>query len=272
MKIPIFCYSLFFMWVLAPFLKAQNSTFIYELNYKPYSGSLKTEKIIFYLDSKDGASIFRSEKFRQSDSIKAKRGTGNGFDMEYNNKQLYIYKKDKSNEILKYVFVPLIYSIYVISINENLHWKIIAEKKKIGHYNCQKAEVEYGGRKWDAWFTTEIPLQQGPYMFYGLPGLIVKISDKKLDYDFELIQIRDFKWKELYVDRYEKKISWEEFKKLQQNYYTNLLSMINKSEISSYDESGNKTKTNFKEMTDNIRKRIRERNSPVELNHKLEYR
>jgi len=48
--------------------------------------------------------------------------------------------------------------------------------------------------------------------------------------------------------------------------------MINKSDIRSYDESGNIIKTNFKEMKENIQKRIRDKNNPVELNHKVEYK
>ncbi|WP_426480677.1 hypothetical protein [Chryseobacterium sp. R2ACT005] len=44
----------------------------------------------------------------------------------------------------------LIYSTYAIPINEEFHWEIIDEKKKIGNYNCQKAKVEYGGRNWTA--------------------------------------------------------------------------------------------------------------------------
>lgn len=258
--------------MVSVFLKAQSSSFIYQLNYRADSDNFKSEKNIFYLDIKNKESLFRSDKFRESDSLRAKRGWGNGFDMEYNHKQLYVYKKNGNNEILKYVFVPLIYSTYAIPINEEFHWEIIDEKKKIGNYNCQKAKVEYGGRNWTAWFTNEIPLQQGPYVFYGLPGLIIKISDEKLDYDFELIQIRDFKWKELYTDKFQKKITWEDFKKLQKNFYNEPLSMFNKSEITSYDESGNKIKTNFKEMTGNIQKRIREKNNPIELNHKVEYK
>ncbi|MGV2449761.1 UNVERIFIED_CONTAM: GLPGLI family protein [Ralstonia mannitolilytica] len=272
MKVLVFfCYS-FSLLITSEFLKAQKSSFIYELNYQPGSDSLKKEKIIFNLDIKGKESLFRSDKFRESDSLKVNRGWENGFDMEYNNKQLYVYKKNNNREIFKYVFVPLIHSVYAIPINDELHWKIIEEKKKIGNYNCQKAEVEYGGRKWNAWFTNEIPLQQGPYVFYGLPGLIVKISDEKFDYDFELIQIKDFKWKELYTNKFQKQITWEDFQKLQKNYYTEPLSMIKNSDITSYDESGNIMKTNFKEMKENIQKRIREKNNPIELNHKVEYK
>ncbi|WP_312392377.1 GLPGLI family protein [Chryseobacterium sp.] len=272
MKMSISFYYIFFLMLAPTFLKAQQSSFIYELNYKPISDSLKTEKIVFYLDIKNKESLFRSDKFRRSDSLRVKRGTANGFDMEYNNSQLYVYKKPESNEVLKYVFVPLIYTTYTIPINEDFHWTILDEKKKIDNYNCQKAEVDYGGRKWIAWFTNEISMQEGPYVFHGLPGLIVKICDEKLNYDFELSQIRDFKWKELYPEKFQKKISWEDFQKLQKNFYNDPLAMINKSDVISYDEGGNAIKTNFKEMKENTQKRIREKNNPIELDHKVEFK
>lgn len=47
--------------------------------------------------------------------------------------------------------------------------------------------------------------------------------------------------------------------------------MINKTDITSYNESGNIINTNFKEIKENIQKRIREKNNPLELNHKAEY-
>ena len=272
MKILNFFCSLFLLMTASTFLKAQHSSFVYELNYKPTLDSIKSDKIVFYLDIKNKESLFRSDKFRRSDSLRVKRGLGNGFDMEYNNKQLYIYKKPTSHEVLKYVFVPLIYAIYVIPINEELHWAILEEKKKIGNYNCQKAEVDYGGRKWIAWFTSEIPMQEGPYIFHGLPGLIVKIFDEKSNYDFELNQVMDFKWSGLYAENFQKKISWEDFQKLQKNFFDEPLAMINKSDVISYDEVGNVTKTNFKEMKENVQKRIREKNNPIELNHKVEFK
>lgn len=262
----------FFLTVLPQFLNGQQSSFIYELNYKPNQDNTQGEKIVFYLDVKNKESVFRSDSFRRSDSLRIKRGIGNGFDMEYNNEQLYVYKNSGNREILKYVFVPLIHDIYAISVDEELKWTILDEKRKIGNYDCQKAAVSYGGRNWIAWFTTTISIQDGPYIFHGLPGLIIKISDEKLDYDFELHQITDFRWDELYPEKFQRKINWEDFRKLQQNFYNDPFAMINKSDVISYDEGGNTTKTNFKVMKEQTQKRIREKNNPVELNHKAAFK
>lgn len=66
-------------------------------------------------------------------------------------------------------------------------WEILSDTTKISGYACQKATTSYRGRDYEAWFTTEIPISDGPYKFHGLPGLIVKIADTKKHYVFELI-------------------------------------------------------------------------------------
>lgn len=68
------------------------------------------------------------------------------------------------------------------------NWKLIDETKIINTINCKKAEVTFKGRHWIAWYSPEIPFPYGPMKFSGLPGLIVKITDDKGDYDFELVK------------------------------------------------------------------------------------
>lgn len=46
---------------------------------------------------------------------------------------------------------------YVEKINFN--WILSNESQKIENYNTQKATTDFGGRKWNAWFTTENPHQ-----------------------------------------------------------------------------------------------------------------
>ena len=76
-------------------------------------------------------------------------------------------------------------------------WNILPEKQKIDEFETQKAETEMFGRKWTAWFTTEIPIQDGPYKFHGLPGLIVKIEDENKSHSFALSGIKNLTLEEV---------------------------------------------------------------------------
>ena len=70
------------------------------------------------------------------------------------------------------------------------YWEIEQEKTKILGFNCQKASTTFYGRKWEVWFTTEIPVQDGPWKLQGLPGLILQAEDTDKDYCFKCIEIR----------------------------------------------------------------------------------
>lgn len=69
------------------------------------------------------------------------------------------------------------------------HWELTGDTSTICGYKTQKANCNFGGRSWVAWFAPELPYSDGPYKFNGLPGLIVKVTDTRNHYDFELISI-----------------------------------------------------------------------------------
>ncbi len=68
------------------------------------------------------------------------------------------------------------------------NWKLSNETKMINTITCKKANVTFKGRHWIAWYSPDIPFPYGPMKFNGLPGLIVKITDDRGDYDFELVK------------------------------------------------------------------------------------
>ncbi len=70
-----------------------------------------------------------------------------------------------------------------------LKWNVGKESKEIMGFKTLSATVKYAGRDYKAYFTSEIPIQDGPYKFFGLPGLILEIFDEKNDHHFLAVGI-----------------------------------------------------------------------------------
>ncbi|WP_300670248.1 GLPGLI family protein [Soonwooa sp.] len=188
----------FLVILLANLCFAQSYKIIYELQWKPDSKADKTEtELTTLLTTKDGVSYFESYDLFRADSTKTKaildmRKRDDGQlrfpTMKDDSKFRELVVKDFKNK--KFLTERKFYNkAFSIDYNCPMKWKISDEKSKLFGYNIQKAELNFGGRSWTAWFTNEIPIADGPYKFYGLPGLILKISDKTNDYKFEIVGI-----------------------------------------------------------------------------------
>lgn len=71
-----------------------------------------------------------------------------------------------------------------------LEWELTDSMTNILGYECHSAACSFRGRRWIAYYTEEIPLMEGPWKLYGLPGLILKASDNDGLYNFECIGIK----------------------------------------------------------------------------------
>lgn len=171
--------------------------FFYELTFKPKQDSAKLEKVMTILDITKDKSLYRDYTLVAQDSIikvtvEEMQKSGIFKDMS----KLIVmpkfgFKVEKEYPSMKETYSDRISSGFTpiqIGYNEEpkFNWKITSEKEKIGEYNTQKATVDFGGRHWTAWFSTDIPFQDGPYKFSGLPGLIVKIEDSGKNYSWLL--------------------------------------------------------------------------------------
>ncbi|KGF43876.1 hypothetical protein HMPREF0647_08710 [Prevotella bivia DNF00320] len=67
-----------------------------------------------------------------------------------------------------------------------INWEVIGDDSIINNINVTKAKCCFGGRDWTAWFAMDYPVPYGPYLFDGLPGLIVSIRDSKNNFSFRL--------------------------------------------------------------------------------------
>lgn len=167
--------------------------FFYELTYKPDKTVDNKEKTTTVLDVSKDKSIYRDYTVMAQDSlleseVEKMKKSGVYKEMEKMVKMpKFSYKIYKFYPDYNIGYVDGIEkSLYGYKENISLPWKILNEKETIEGYNCQKASLAFGGRNWNAWFTQDIPFQEGPYKFYGLPGMIVKIEDSEQDYSWVL--------------------------------------------------------------------------------------
>ena len=219
--------------------------FIYQLRAKPDSLNLSyIYDELFSLQIGDNYSVFNSLKSLKRDSIVSsvvrKGFSDKGTAIDFRNVSLpktkYPYTIIQSQNKISFfetvLMSPLTYSEPVLK-----NWKIFGEEKKISTFLCKRAEIDYKGRHWIAWYTPDIPFQKGPYKFSGLPGLIVKISDSKGDYDFELVKSvssTEIKGKILTINkrRYEgaKETTFDDLQVAKKNFNENLIGTLANSE------------------------------------------
>lgn len=188
-------------------LLAQNQRFAYE--YKFITDSTKIDDAsseLMYLDIAKKGSKFYSQKNNIADSIhqdRVKKGTRDFTGIDYGLVPCVVEKSYPDFKID--FFNNLDMNKYKVSDNRKMDWKILPQKEKIGEFNTQKASLNFAGRIWTAWFISDIPIQDGPYKFHGLPGLIVKIEDKTKSHSFVLKEIKKLTSDQEWVSDSEKK-------------------------------------------------------------------
>lgn len=175
---------------------AQTNRFFYEYKFIPDSNhkeEVKKEMMLLDIDKK-GSNYYSQDKF-VADSIgraelerQLKSGGGNISVNRREKPGQVSYKVTKEYPDFKtFLFKNISTDRYKVKEDKKPEWKILSDKLKIGEYNAQKATTSFGGREWTAWFSTDLPFQDGPYKFYGLPGLIVKVEDATGSHSMTLI-------------------------------------------------------------------------------------
>ena len=104
------------------------------------------------------------------------------------NTQLVIFKNFPAQKMS--VNEPILMDNYLYEEDMySMEWQILPDTQEILSYLCQKAETNFRGRRYEVWFSPEIPLSEGPWKFNGLPGLIMRVADDQGHYSFECVGI-----------------------------------------------------------------------------------
>ena len=255
---------------------AQNTRFIYQVTMKTDStnkGEVTTE--LARLDISAEKSVFYGEKRVKRDSIMERMRATRNFDrnamQNLRSKLDFIVEKDLVNNTTIYK-TRLGRDQYFYEEDRTMDWKNLPETIKIGEYEAQKAETVFAGRKRYAWFAQEIPFQDGPYKFRGLPGLIIKLEDAKGDYSFDLMQTKKLtEIPTLETRGTPIKIKRSEYEKQEKAFQKDPVTFI----ANSFSQGGfggpgggmrmQMDPNDRKQMEDRLRDEVKKNNNPIEL-------
>ncbi|MBB4805344.1 GLPGLI family protein [Chryseobacterium defluvii] len=259
-------------------MKGQTYRFIYEVNSKKDSTENIMTKEYFHLDINQDEILYYGRDFFISDSIK-KLNLPHGFPAPKLND--FFVHKTGSKTYDGYEFLG--WDIIKRNSQPEQRWELLPEKKEFQNFSLQKATTVFGGRSWTAWFTSEIPFQEGPHKFYGLPGLIVELSDDKGNFKFKLVKSQYYKVtnqidllsrmfkKNLYLDD-------KSYLKYKLTHYEDPFAYLKNGRVDwseteeiLLDNGTRLTKENIRSSTDIQRRLIKKYNNPVELDNIIHY-
>lgn len=140
----------------------------------------------------------------------------------------YIFKS-MTNGKMKYYDVNGVEKYWYEEAIPQIDWELTDSTKSILGYECQMATGNLHGRRWKVWFTTDLPVMNGPWKFSGLPGLILEATDNSGLYNFTAtgIQQTSRPMEPIYsADNYEK-ISRIDFLKAKRQFTDNPMGTLN---------------------------------------------
>lgn len=181
----------------AVILKAQQKEayhILYEMEYLSDStneNSITKETMELYTNGTQ--SLFRSYEYSYIDSSTLGLDPKRPYRMTMSKLSTYYLSKDFENKKIEFFDGIRLGKKdsyrYSESTIDPMQWHVTEGTDTINGYLCQKAYLDYGGRKWFAWFASEIPVFDGPYKFCNLPGLIVSIHDSTDTWRFSLVSL-----------------------------------------------------------------------------------
>lgn len=206
--------------------------FRYQMLYvkDPLKSNEKTEEIMLLQIGRRMSKFFNYHRYLADslgNALAAKRKTNSEvlnktMPLMMNTSPINIFKNYPQDKITTVNRIPFSAYRYEEEM-KNPDWKLESGTTTILGYVCKKATTTLHGRNYTAWYAPEIPIDNGPWKFGGLPGLILKAEDDKGHYSFECIGIERPNWIDTiyYISYTPFTISKKKFFELEKQYYAN---------------------------------------------------
>lgn len=148
------------------------------------------------LDICKKSSRFYSQRFEQfiylRDSVKSASSDPMNYLQFMGN--MYGSKKGREYEVFKHIpnkdmltYTDALHNDFFFCYEEDIptfEWNLAEGDTLILGYPCHKAVCQFRGRQWTAWYTLELPFDNGPWKLGGLPGLILAASESRREFSF----------------------------------------------------------------------------------------
>jgi len=108
-------------------------------------------------------------------------------------------------------------------------WQIEPDTREILSYTCQKAVTDFRGRHYEVWFAPDLPLNDGPWKFSGLPGLILAAEDSDKYFTFQAVGIENSDKPVQFPQKDYVKTSRKEVEKVQKRFIEDPMGFIKNS-------------------------------------------
>lgn len=207
--------------------------FLFFITYPTHSQNFEVEYDLLLTDNKDEYGVFGFAKIKlitnNRESISYTKNIDTTMvipNTEIKHEQTATNYLESSYKIIHeptYYSATLFKNYDLKDSNYSIEWKIQNKKKKILNYDCQEAVGTYRGRDYVAYFTTEIPIQNGPHTFDNLPGLVLEVVSKDGYVKYLARSLKESTEKIFNPFINKNYINWEEFKIMYKKYFNKMI-------------------------------------------------
>lgn len=183
--------------VFTQMIWAQAQTNDYKITYKRFEGNRKRDAILYVKENQPTVMhdiitstvpikvIKDTTYINENGATIMKGGSGSTDYSKYADEYMKIDQATHKIEMIKNISRKNI----LVTDQVNYSWKITNETKQIQSFTCYKAITAFRSNTFEAWFTPNIPINAGPWKWYGLPGLILEATDKDQSVVFKVEKV-----------------------------------------------------------------------------------
>ena len=177
---------LLFLFFFSQLCEAQSyklTKVIYEIVQTPRLISMKTTAALYVGEH---WSLYVSNVGSYPGEIISENGGQDVLSLDKYGNQIFKDYKTKTISMREIVMSDIFISEEALPVIE---WELHDESKVIEGYQCFMATSLFRGRNYEIWYAPEIPISDGPWKFYNLPGLIIEAKDDSGRYSFKATEI-----------------------------------------------------------------------------------